>query len=215
MSPGVEAARLGLVRCGSCGGLARSPALTPAAPMRCPRCHARVAPRKPNSISRTWALVTASALLYVPANVYPIMSVEHFGRRRDDTIVSGVLALADADMLPLAVLIFFASITVPVLKLLGLSFLLLSLHFGHGTQARHHARARRHTRLYRLIEAIGRWSMIDLFVIAILVALVRLEGIATIVPGPAASAFGAVVVLTMVAARTFDPRLIWDGIRRD
>ncbi len=173
---------------------------------RCPRCYAVVHRRKPGSISRTWALVLAGTILYVPANLYPIMTVISFGRGEPDTILSGVARLFEAGMWPLALLVFFASITVPVLKLAGLSFLLVSV------QRRWRWRPRQRTLLYRVIDAIGRWSMIDIFMISILVALVKLGSIATVEPGIGATAFAAVVVVTMFAATAFDPRLIWDAM---
>jgi paraquat-inducible protein A len=173
---------------------------------RCPRCNARLHRRKPGSIGRTWALVLTGMMLYVPANLYPIMTVISFGRGEPDTILSGVVRLFEAGMWPLALLVFFASITVPVLKLGGLSFLLLSV------QRRWRWRPRQRTMLYRVIDAVGRWSMIDIFMISILVALVKLGSIATVEPGLGATAFAVVVVVTMFAATAFDPRLIWDAM---
>ena len=192
--------RLG--RCHRCGLVSRMAG--PARTQRCPRCHAALHRRKPGSIGRTWALVLTGVMLYVPANLYPIMTVISFGRGEPDTILSGVVRLFEAGMWPLALLVFFASITVPVLKLAGLSFLLLSV------QRRWRWRPRQRTLLYRIIDAVGRWSMIDIFMISILVALVKLGSIATVEPGVGATAFAAVVVVTMFAASAFDPRLIWD-----
>ncbi len=160
--------------------------------------------RKPNSLARAWALTLAAMILYVPANILPIMTVISWGEGEPDTILSGVIALIEADMLPIAALVFFASITVPVLKLLSIIYLLLSVQT-HSTW-----RLKDRTTLYRLTEGIGRWSMIDIFMISILAALVKLEAIATIEAGPGAVCFAAVVVLTMFAAESFDPRLIWD-----
>lgn len=200
---GAEApSRLG--HCQRCGLLSRL-ASTPRR-QRCPRCHGALHRRKPASISRTWALVLTGVVLYVPANLYPIMTVISFGRGEPDTILSGVVRLFEAGMWPLALLVFFASITVPVLKLAGLSFLLLSV------QRRWRWRPRQRTLLYRVIDAVGRWSMIDIFMISILVALVKLGSIATVEPGVGATAFAAVVVVTMFAATAFDPRLIWDAM---
>jgi paraquat-inducible protein A len=172
---------------------------------RCPRCGGIVWRRKPNSIQRTWALVIAAALFYVPANVFPVLTVELMGKGEPDTIISGVIELIDSGMWEVAVLIFFASITVPVLKLVGLSYLLISV------QWRSQFRPRERTRLYRLAEGIGRWSMIDMFMVSIVCALVQLGAIATINPGLGAVCFAAVVVITMFAAASFDPRLIWDA----
>lgn len=176
---------------------------------RCPRCGSALHARKVDSINRTWALVLTAVILYVPANVYPVMTVISFGSGEPDTILSGVTALIEAGMWPLALLVFVASITVPMLKLLGLSFLLISV------QLRSSWRRRDRTRLYRIIEGVGRWSMIDIFMISILVALVKLGTIATIEPGVGATSFAAVVVITMIASMTFDPRLIWDAAEQE
>lgn len=162
--------------------------------------------RKPDSLARTWALTLTAYILYIPANLLPVMTVMMSGRGEPDTILSGVKALLVSGMWPLALLVFFASITVPVLKLLVLTYLLLSVQF------KSRWRPRERTILYRLTESIGRWSMIDIFVIAILVAVVKLGALATIEAGPGAVAFGGVVVVTMFAAMSFDPRLIWDGM---
>lgn len=171
---------------------------------RCPRCGSHLHRRKPNSVQRTWALVLAATVLYLPANIYPVMTVISFGHGEPDTILSGVKALVEANMWPLAILVFFASITVPVLKIVGLSYLLVSV------QRRSAWRPRDRTRLFRMIEAVGRWSMIDIFMISILIALVKLGAIATIEPGVGATSFAAVVIITMIASMTFEPRLIWD-----
>jgi paraquat-inducible protein A len=136
------------------------------------------------------------------------MTVTMTGKGEPDTIISGVKALALEGMWPLALLVFFASITVPVLKLLVLTYLLLSVQF------RSHWRPRERTMLYRITESVGRWSMIDIFVIAILVALVKLDALATIEAGAGAVAFGGVVVITMFAAMSFDPRFIWDALEK-
>jgi paraquat-inducible protein A len=176
---------------------------------RCPRCGAALHKRKPHSLARTWALVIAACILYIPANLLPVMTVTSFGTGEPDTILSGVKVLIGAGMWPVALLVFFASITVPVLKIICLIYLLVTV------QRRSHWRPRDRTRLYRMVESVGRWSMVDVFMISILVALVNLGTIATIVPGPGANAFAAVVILTMIAAMTFDPRLIWDAQERD
>ena len=174
---------------------------------RCLRCGALLRHRKPYSVQRTWALLLAAAMLYVPANLYPILSVTSFGRVQADTILSGVSFLLHHDMLPLAVVVFVASVLVPLLKILLLLALLLSVQWRLCWQPR----AR--TALYRFAEAIGRWSMVDLYVVTILVALVRFERVAQIEAEMGALFFGAVVVLTMGAALSFDPRLIWDAPR--
>jgi len=135
------------------------------------------------------------------------MTVISFGKGEADTILSGVQELIHAGMLPIALLVFFASIVVPVTKLLSLTFLLLSVHY------KSQWRPRERTVLYRIIEVVGRWSMIDIFMISILIALVKLEAVATIEPGMGAISFAAVVIITMFAAMGFDPRLIWDNMK--
>jgi paraquat-inducible protein A len=191
-----------LVSCHACDQVCR---LAPGEHVRCPRCGATLHRRKPHSLARTWALLIAACILYVPANLLPVMTVTSFGQGEPDTILSGVKVLIAAGMWPVALLVFFASITVPVLKIVALTFLLVSVQ--RGSQWR----PRDRTVLYRVVESVGRWSMVDIFMISILVALVNLGAIASIVPGPGALAFAAVVILTMIAAMTFDPRLIWDG----
>ena len=198
------AASAPLLSCHACHQIARSHALRRYGELACPRCGAALHRRKPNSLARTWALVLTAVILYVPANLLPVMTVTSFGKGEPDTILSGVKVLIEAGMWPVALLVFFASITVPVLKLIGLSFLLISV------QRRSSWRPRDRTLLYRIIESVGRWSMVDIFMISILVALVKLDAIATIEPGAGAIAFAAVVIITMFAAMAFDPRLIWD-----
>jgi len=200
------AAKAALIRCHACEKLCRMRTLPARYQACCPRCGARVQQRKSNSLSRTWALVMTAAILYIPANTFPIMTVEFFGQPRHDTILSGVKALFESGQYPIAILVFFASIAVPMLKLLGLAYLLVSV------QLRWKAQPRQRTVLYRVIEVVGRWSMIDMFMVSILVALVKLGAVATIEPGLGATAFAAVVVVTMFAASSFDPRLIWDDM---
>ncbi|TSD83745.1 paraquat-inducible protein A [Mycobacterium sp. KBS0706] len=171
----------------------------------CPRCGATLHRRRPESLTRTWALVVTAIILYIPANLFPVMTVISLGSGAPDTIMSGVIELADSGMWPLAALVFFASITVPVLKLTGLIYLLIT------TQRGKTGRLRNRTVIYRIVEAVGRWSMIDIFMISILVALVQLGELATIEPGIGAVSFAAVVIITMIAAMTFDPRLMWDA----
>jgi paraquat-inducible protein A len=149
-------------------------------------------------------LLLASLILYIPANTYPFLTVIRFGSGQPSTILQGVRELMDIGEWPLALLVFFASISVPVLKLVGLILLLTTTMAG----VRTHRRDR--TVLYRILDAVGRWSMIDVFMESILVALVQFGAVVTVIPGPGAIAFAAVVILTMFAARTFDPRLIWD-----
>ncbi|MGL4959834.1 MAG: paraquat-inducible protein A [Inquilinus sp.] len=190
---------------GLCHGCGLVSNLPPEGHGACPRCGAALHQRRPESLTRTWALVVTAITLYIPANLFPVMTVISLGHGEPDTIMSGVFALADAGMWPLAVLVFFASITVPVLKLAGLIYLLIT------TRRRAKEQLRNRTVLYRIVEAVGRWSMIDIFMISILVALVQLGELATIEPGIGAVSFAAVVIVTMIAAMTFDPRLMWDA----
>jgi paraquat-inducible protein A len=202
----LTAARASLISCHACHQLSRIPAGVTHGDALCSRCEAHLHLRKPDSISRTWALLIAAYILYIPANLLPVMTVISFGKGEPDTILSGVKELIHAGMLPIALLVFFASITVPVLKLLALTYLLLSVQY------KSQGRPRERTKLYRMTEVVGRWSMIDIFMISILIALVKLDAVATIEPGPGAISFAAVVILTMFAAMSFDPRLIWDNI---
>lgn len=171
----------------------------------CPRCGFILRHRKPDSLARSWALVLAAAVMYIPANAYPFLTVIQFGAGQPSTILAGVEELVEAKMWPLAALVFFASVAVPVLKLVGMVLLLVTTMSGMRT------RRRDRTTLYRIVEAVGRWSMIDIFMESILVALVQFGAVVTITPGPGAIAFAAVVILTMFAAMAFDPRLLWDS----
>ncbi len=189
--------------CHDCGKLARMPG-GHVRGVRCPRCGAALHLRKPNSLQRTWALVIAAAICYVPANLLPVMTVTSLGKPTADTIMSGVVYFLEHGDWPLALVIFTASIFVPMMKLAILVFLLISV------QRRSSWRPVERTRMYRLTEAIGRWSMVDIYVITIMVALVRLGNLATIEASAGAVFFGAVVVITIFAAESFDPRIIWD-----
>lgn len=172
---------------------------------RCPRCGFRLRWRKPNSVARTWALCVAAAIVYLPANVYPVLTVIQLGAGQPNTILGGARELLDGGQWPLALIVFVASIVVPMLKLVSLGILLVTTQLCRGS----HLRDR--TKLYRIIDAIGRWSMIDIFMASILVALVQFGALVTINANIGAVAFAAVVILTMFAARTFDPRLMWDA----
>jgi paraquat-inducible protein A len=191
----------GAVGCETCGLVSRPTALNP----RCPRCHSALHARRPNSIQRTWALVIAGAILYVPANYYPVLSIVQLGAGQPSTILGGVEELITDRDYPLAALVFFASIAVPLLKLVGLSLMLIATQTGHAGWLRDR------TRLYHVVRFIGRWSMIDIFMESLLGALVVFGAVITIEPGMGALAFCAVVVLTMFAAETFEPRLMWDA----
>lgn len=171
----------------------------------CPRCGSQLHARKADSIARTWALVIAAAVLYVPANLYPVLTVMQLGAGQPSTILGGVRELVMARMYPLAALVFFASIAVPMLKLIGLSIMLIATQRGRGGWLRDR------TTLYQIVRWIGRWSMIDIFMEALLGALVQFGTVITIEPGVGALAFCGVVILTMLAAETFDPRAMWDA----
>jgi paraquat-inducible protein A len=172
---------------------------------RCNRCGSALHRRKPDSVARTWALVLAALVLYIPANLYPVMTVVNLGRERPTTILEGVRELWNGNDWPYAFLVFAASIVIPLFKLIGMSGFLLSYH-------RRNRKALMHcTRFYRLFDRIGRWSVLDIFVAAILGALVNFGNLASIIPGPGLLPFALVVVLTIAALASFDPRLIWDA----
>ncbi len=195
-------ARAGATRigCDACGVVSRQ-----IEGSRCSRCDAVLHRRKPNSLARTWALLTAAVLCYVPANLYPVMTVVLLGRGHPSTILGGVQELIESRMWPLALLVFIASVLVPLLKLAGLSYMLIT------TQRGSQARLLDRTRLYRLVDFVGRWSMIDVFMVSILVALVQMGVLAQVTPGFGGVFFAAVVILTMSASFSFDPRLMWDA----
>ena len=177
--------------------------------LTCTRCGAQVHPRRPDSMKRTWALLVTAAILYIPANMLPIMTASSLGQGDPSTIMSGVIQLMQHGMYPSAIVVFVASILVPTFKLIGLGLLLFSV------QRRQPLSAQQRIIMYRFIEFIGRWSMLDIFVIAILVAVVNFGRIASVEANLGAVAFASVVILTMLAAVTFDPRLIWDNTESD
>lgn len=180
--------------------------LTPSVPQgsRCPRCDAVVHERVPFSVQRTLALCISAAVLYVPANTLPIMITTQLGRTTENTIATGVLRLWEIGSYPVAVVIVIASVLIPIGKLVSLGLLCWAV-----TRGRRMLRHQR-TMLYRITDLAGKWSMIDVFVVALLVALVQLGDVAAARPGAAALAFAGVVIVTMLAAKSFDPRLIWD-----
>ena len=194
-----------LISCHSCHQLSKVAPSDKTRAVFCPRCGSRLHSRKPNSIARTWALVIAAFVFYIPANVLPITKVVSFGQAQSDTIMSGVIYFIKSGSWPIALVIFVASVFVPLLKLFLLSFLLISV------QRKSQWRPKDRTRLYRITEAVGRWSMTDIYVVTILVALVKLGSLATIEAGPGAIFFAGVVIITIFAAMSFDPRLIWDA----
>ena len=193
-----------LVSCHSCHLLCKAASASKDAYAVCPRCGTRLHVRKPNSIARTWALVIAAFIFYIPANVLPITHVVSFGKAQSDTIMSGVIYFVKTGSWPIALVIFVASVFVPLLKLFLLTYLLISVH------VKSQWRPKDRTRLYRITEAVGRWSMVDIYVVTILVALVKLGSLATIQAGAGAIFFAGVVIITIFAAMSFDPRLIWD-----
>lgn len=184
--------------CGECG-MVQPPG------KRCVRCGHRLHRRKPGSLHRTGALVATGFILYLPANLYPVLTVIMLGRGQPSTIFGGVLELAASRDWPLAVIVFVASILVPLLKLFGLALLVLSARRGSARSLVGR------TRLFRLIELVGRWSSVDILVAALLTALVTLGNLAEVIPGYGVLAFGSVVFVTMLATDLFDPRLIWDA----
>jgi len=197
-----------LVSCGACGLVNGQPwqrAKNGAA--HCRRCGAALHRRIPNSIGWTWVMLAAATLLYVPAMVLPVMYTRTIGGGAEgDTIMSGVVLFWNTGSPGLAIIIFIASVVVPVSKLVALAWLNAT------AQLRSRAAPLARTRAYRVVEFVGRWSMLDVFVVTLTVALVRFDALATITAGPGAIAFGCVVIVTMVASHQFDPRLIWDPI---
>jgi paraquat-inducible protein A len=201
--PSKPAAALdGSIGCEVCGLLNQR---HQSAPPHCVRCGSHLHARKPDSIGRAWALMIAGVILYGPANFYPVLTVIQLGSGAPSTIMGGVVELLSSGMYPLAALVFCASILVPVLKLIALGSMLIAT--GRGSARR----LRDRTKIYRIVAAVGRWSMIDVFMTSILVALVHFGGLVTITAGSGAVSFAGVVILTMLAAETFDPRLMWDA----
>ena len=199
-----RAAELGLIGCHVCGQVC---GMTDAddGTLACPRCGSTLHRRKPAAYARCWALLIAAFLMYIPANILPIMRTASLGDIDDNTILSGVVELWVKGSPGLAVIVFCASIVVPMLKFLALGTLLISSRRGSNWARR------QRTQLYRLVELIGYWSMLDVFVVALLTALVRFGYFSLVEPLPGVVFFGLTVVLTMFASMCFDPRLIWDG----
>lgn len=170
----------------------------------CPRCGATLHHRKHDSFNRTWAFIAAALIFYIPANVFPVMNITKLGQTSSHTIAGGMMEFWEEGMWPLALLIFLASIAIPVFKLVALAYMLLSARYGSGRNLVGR------TRLYRAVDFIGRWSMVDIFMVSILVSLMQFGAFATIVPDVAAPSFAMVVIMTMLAVESFDPRLMWD-----
>lgn len=196
------AAAAGLLSCHVCGLVARPAAA--AAPGHCPRCGEVLAWRHHHSIQRTWAFLIAAIILYVPANWLPVLNTRTLVSSESDTILSGVVYLYVSGSWPLALIVLIASVMVPLGKILALAYVLITVQRGSITSNR------QRTRLYRIVEFIGRWSMLDVFVDTYIVAIVQLSPLMSVEPGPGVVYFMAVVILTMFAAQSFDPRLIWD-----
>ena len=197
--PPPTATELGLVLCHTCGLACAHDA------GQCPRCDVPLHRRKPNSIARTWALLAASLIFYIPANLLPVMYTNLFGSGSENTIMSGVIEFWKGGSWDIALLIFIASVAVPCMKFLVLGTLLVTC------QRRSRWALRERSRLYRFVELIGYWSMLDVLVVALVAALVQFRSLSTIEPRLGILFFGMVVVLTMLAAMSFDPRLIWDA----
>ncbi len=204
--PVLSAQDAGLVACSHCGLVCRCGGVSKP---RCPRCGAGLNSRKTDSLSRSCAFLAAAAILYIPANLLPVMETSSLFGAEKDTILSGIVYFWTSGSQGLAALIFCVSILVPMLKLGTLGTLAWTV------RRRNSLHRHQRTLLFRIIELVGRWSMLDVFVVALMVGLVHFQGLAVIEAGPGAAAFGAVVVLTMLAARSFDPRLIWDRSKDD
>ena len=203
----VRARDLQLLACPICGVLCRN--VGDHSRHACPRCGSTLHMRKPNSLGRTWALLLAAVALYIPANLLPVMETGTLlSSAESHTILGGVIELWNDGAWYLAAIVFIASVVVPILKIAALGLLALGVQRGWS------ARLRQRAALYRMVEAVGHWSMLDVYVIAVLVALVHFRGLAEVTPGPGITAFGLVVVLTMWASASFDPRLTYDaGLR--
>jgi paraquat-inducible protein A len=202
-APALTAMRQGLQSCSTCGLLSR-----PAPDEergRCPRCDRILSFRKPRSLQRTWAFLIAAAICYIPANVLPVLATTTATGTETDTIMQGVVLLWSPTGWPLSLIVLFASIMIPSAKIIALAYLLITVQRGsiENTEQR--------IRLYRTVELLGRWSMVDVFVDTFTAALIQLQPLMSVEPGPGLFFFAAVVVLTMLAAESFDPRLIWDA----
>ena len=199
---GVFAADLGLASCHTCGRV------SPVNVGRCPRCEAPLHLRKPHSLARTWSYLAAAVAFYAPAMSLPVMNVSGLGGTGPSTILGGVVTFWHEGSYPVAIIIFTASVLIPILKIAALVWLCLA------AAGRCSAVTSGLALTYHITEIVGRWSMVDVFVVAILVCLVQLGALMTITPGPAALAFAATVIFTMLAAMSFDPRLLWDRQRQ-
>lgn len=196
----VTARSLGLLGCECCGMVSKASG----GDDHCPRCQFALHSIKPGSLQQCTAYIVAAAVLYIPANMLPIMSTSSFATGRDyHTILGGIVELWDTGSVMLAAIVFVASIAVPILKIGALALLVAT------AQRRSRWRQLERASLYRLLETVGHWSMLDVFVVVLLVGMVRFGALANVEPSAGLLAFGAVVVLTMLASSSFDPRLIW------
>lgn len=197
----LKAADLGLASCRTCGKVNQM-----AEHARCPRCHSRLYLRKIDSLENTIALVVAATALFIPSHLLPMITVTELGVVESKTIMAGILSFWEDRAYPIAIVIFCASVLIPILKITALIWLCAA------TKGRVNPSPSSLGKVYWLTELLGRWSMIDIFVVGILVSLVQFGNYTSIAPGPGALAFGAVVMLTMFAAMNFDPRLLWDRL---
>jgi paraquat-inducible protein A len=195
--------QMGLQSCDTCGLLSRPAVGDDEA--HCPRCDEELAFRKPQSFQRTWAYLIGAAVCYIPANLLPVLTTTTAGGADSDTILQGVVLLWSPTGWPLSLIVLVASIMIPSAKILALGYLLIT------TQRGSVKNNRQRVRLYRMVEFIGRWSMVDVFVDTFTAALIQLQPLMSVEPGPGLLFFAAVVVLTMLAVESFDPRLIWDS----
>lgn len=202
----VTAASRGLGLCKACHLVQPCP---PSHRVHCQRCGASVSIRKPHSLALSWFFLALAALLLIPANTLPIMNILMFNRGDPSTIIGGVALLVHHGIYAIAAVVFIASFVVPLGKIASIIILLLSV------QRRWSVSTHRRATLFRVVEFLGRWSMLDVFVVAVMVGLVRLGQTATVEPGMGVMAFGAAVILTMLSSMSFDPRLIWDAEREN
>jgi paraquat-inducible protein A len=200
----MTAMQQGLQSCEGCGLLSRP---APGKEVgRCPRCDEELEFRKRASFQRTWAYLIAAAICYIPANVLPVLTTTTAAGAESDTILQGVVLLWSPTGWPLSIIVLVASIMIPSAKILALGYLLISSQ--RGSSANNEQRIR----MYRTVEFIGRWSMVDVFVDTFTAALIQLQPLMSVEPGPGLIFFAAVVVFTMLAVESFDPRLIWDPV---
>jgi len=195
--------REGYVSCEACGLLSRPAGA--GEPGECPRCGGELEFRRRNAIQRTWAFVIAAAICYLPANILPVMLTTTLTSEQPDTIISGVVYLYTSGSWYLALILLIASVMIPLAKLAALAYLLVTVQRGSFRSNRERAR------LYRVLEIIGRWSMVDVFVATFVVALIQLQPLMSVTPESGVLFFSAVVILTIIASESFDPRLIWDS----